>query len=195
MSLFRLFTGKERKQKPLTLGERGERWAQAEYKKLGFKILGANVFNRKGKRAGEIDFIARNKETIVFVEVKTRHARAEKYGTAAEAVNIYKQQKILRAVKIFLLSHSKYRNLRPQIDVCAIVVDNFEPIKSAGGGAAQQFDGVDPVRDSYAMNAGKNADKTLNPGLLNNNIRSTSNGVDKVRYSATIIPNAVEDWN
>ena len=47
-------------------------------------------------RLGEIDFIAKDKEQIIFVEVKTRNTSADKFGTAAEAVNEFKQIKFLR---------------------------------------------------------------------------------------------------
>lgn len=112
---------KSKPQKSKTLGQLGEEFAQSEYKKQGYKILTANFFNKKGKRLGEIDFIAKNKDKLVFVEVKTRNMlSSEKFGTAAEAVNVFKQQKILRAVKVFLLGNRQYQNLRPQIDVCAV---------------------------------------------------------------------------
>ncbi len=108
-----------------TLGQLGEEFAQKEYQNRGFKIIAANEFNRKGKRLGEIDFIAADKKKIVFVEVKTRSLAGSKFGQAAEAVNIFKQHKILKAVKIFLLKNTQYRSLRPQIDVCVL---EFEPV-------------------------------------------------------------------
>ena len=42
---------------------------------------------------GEIDFIAKNKDAIIFVEVKTRTEGVDKFGKGVESVNIYKQQK------------------------------------------------------------------------------------------------------
>ena len=69
---------KSKPQKPKTLGQLGEEFAQGKYKKHGYKILTANDYNKKGKRLGEIDFIAKNKDKLVFVEVKTRTARHRK---------------------------------------------------------------------------------------------------------------------
>jgi putative endonuclease len=112
--------------KPKTLGQLGEERAQEEYKKLGYKIIAANEYNKKGKRLGEIDFIAKNKNTIVFVEVKTRTAGADKFGKGVEAVNIYKQQKILRAVKMYFLRQPKMLELKPQIDVCLMEFSEFD---------------------------------------------------------------------
>lgn len=111
---------KNLKQKPKSLGQRGEEFAQAEYKKRGYKIIAANFFNKKGLRKGEVDFIVKNKKEIIFVEVKTRHVLSAKYGTGAEAVNAFKQLKLLKAVKIFLLQHPKYQDLQPKIDVCVV---------------------------------------------------------------------------
>jgi putative endonuclease len=115
-----------RNKKPKTLGQRGEEYAQQEYKKRGYKIVAANFFNRKGKRLGEIDIIAADKKKIIFVEVKTRHINDKKFGTGAEAVNIFKQLKILKAVKIFLLKNRKYANLQPQIDVCVVEYNELD---------------------------------------------------------------------
>ncbi len=126
-----------------TLGQLGEEFAQAEYKKRGFKIIAANFFNKKVLRLGEIDFIAKNKQKLIFVEVKTRTESTNKFGSAAEAVNSFKQIKILKAVKIFLQKNPELAKLQPQIDVCLVL----------------------------------------------------QNQLDKNSYSATIIPNAVEDWN
>ena len=106
--------------KPKSLGQRGEEFAQEFYIKQGFKIIVANFFNKKGLRKGEVDFIAANKTDIVFVEVKTRHVGDKKFGSGAEAVNAYKQLKLLKAVKIFLQQNPKYSKLKPQIDVCLV---------------------------------------------------------------------------
>lgn len=116
-----------------SLGQKGEQQAQAEYKKRGFQIIAANFFNRRGKRLGEIDFVAKNSEKIVFVEVKTRTADSGKFGSGAEAVDFFKQQKLLKAVKIFLAAEPEYLKLQPQIDVCVMqyseVDKSFEPAK------------------------------------------------------------------
>lgn len=103
-----------------TLGQLGEMAAQQEYKNRGYEILVANFFNRKGKRLGEVDFVVRNKSAIIFVEVKTRAAAISRFGSGAEAVNFFKQRRLLKAVKLFLQSHQEYANLRPQIDVCLV---------------------------------------------------------------------------
>jgi len=122
--MFNLF--KTKQQKPKSLGQLGEEMAQEEYKKLGYKIIAKNEYNKKGKRLGEIDFIAKNKQSIVFVEVKTRTVGADKFGKGVESVNIYKQQKLLRAVKMYLLRKPKMLNFKPQIDVCLLEYSEFD---------------------------------------------------------------------
>jgi len=124
--MFGLFSKKLSDGTPKTLGQLGEEAAQKEYKIRGYEILAANFFNRKGKRLGEVDFIARDKNSLVFVEVKTRALGKSRFGTGAEAVDIYKQRKILKAVKVFLLNHPEYRALRPQIDVCVMEQGPFD---------------------------------------------------------------------
>lgn len=108
------------------IGRLGEEIAQKEYFKLGFKILDKNVFNRSGKQAGEIDFIALSKHRIIFVEVKSRSSEVSRFGRPEEAVNIYKQIKLLKAVKIFLLTHPEFENLVPSIDVCLVNIDEVD---------------------------------------------------------------------
>ena len=58
--MFNIF--KPKPVQPKTLGQRGEEFAQGEYKKRGYRIVVANFFNKKGLRKGEVDFIAKNKQ-------------------------------------------------------------------------------------------------------------------------------------
>ena len=111
---------KPKSAKPKTLGQLGEELAQKEYQKQGFQIIAQNEFNKKGLRRGEVDFIAKNSRDIVFVEVKTRTGALGKYGTPEDSVNIFKQRKILAAVKIYLSTNPKYFSLKPRIDVCVV---------------------------------------------------------------------------
>lgn len=124
---------KSKSSKPKTLGQLGEEFAQEEYKKRGYKVIAQNEYNTKGKRLGEIDFISKDSKRIVFVEVKTRTVGSDKFGTGAEAVNVFKQAKLLRAVKMYFLRNHQYQSLQPQIDVCIIEYNEldkaFKPVK------------------------------------------------------------------
>jgi len=73
------------------LGRAAEERAAAHLTALGFRILKRNL---RGP-GGEIDIVARDRDTIVFVEVKARASHA--YGSALGAVDARKRGRI-RAV-------------------------------------------------------------------------------------------------
>jgi putative endonuclease len=58
------------------LGRRGEELAMGHLHRLGFSPLGRN----ERTRYGEIDLIAFDGETLIFVEVKTRRVNAQRQG-------------------------------------------------------------------------------------------------------------------
>src|SRR3954463_11613573 len=70
------------------LGKHGEDLACRELERRGYAI----VARRYRRRGGEIDIIARDGETIVFVEVKAREDDA--FGGGADAVTALKRQPI-----------------------------------------------------------------------------------------------------
>lgn len=77
------------------LGEKGEKAASWYLLLRGYKILEKNY-----RRAhGEIDIIARRRNTLVFVEVKTR--TSADYGTPADAVIYAKQKRIISAARCY----------------------------------------------------------------------------------------------
>jgi putative endonuclease len=84
---------------PKTLGRRGEEAAARFLKRLGYKILA------RGRRLapGELDLVALDGRTIVFVEVKTR--TSADVGHPAEAVDAIKQRKLTRLAVTFLKRH------------------------------------------------------------------------------------------
>jgi len=100
-------------------GNRGERVAARFLKKLGYQILARQARSK----VGELDLIARDGETIVFVEVKTRASHAT--GHPSEAVGYQKQKQLTRAALFWL----KQRNLlghRCRFDVIAITWQDGE---------------------------------------------------------------------
>jgi len=78
------------------LGERGEEAAARHLEALGFRILD----RRFRTRAGEIDLVAEESGTLVFVEVKTR--ASDRFGSPAEAVDARKRSRLLRAARVYL---------------------------------------------------------------------------------------------
>lgn len=95
------------------LGKTGEDLAAAELERLGYAILA----RRYRTRYGEIDIVARDGETIVFVEVKAR-ANAE-CGTAAEAITPRKQRKLAWMAEDYLARHD-LTSVACRFDVLAI---------------------------------------------------------------------------
>jgi putative endonuclease len=113
----------------VSLGRRGEDEAQKHYKTLGYKIIAANEFNRKGKQLGEIDFIAQRKTEIAFVEVKTRTLGSSQFGSGLDAVNRNKQSRLLAATKLYLIKHPEFQKFRPHIDVCLVTYNLDKTLK------------------------------------------------------------------
>jgi putative endonuclease len=78
------------------LGNKGEAGAISFLKRQGFKILETNY----RIRSAEIDIIAKDHNTICFIEVKTRSGLTK--GLPREAVTRTKQKKIIQAALIYL---------------------------------------------------------------------------------------------
>ena len=83
----------------VALGKTGEDLACAELERRGYEIIA----RRYRERSGEIDIVARDGETMVFVEVKARDSR--EFGDAAEAVTPWKQRRIARLAAEYIARH------------------------------------------------------------------------------------------
>ena len=104
-------------------GQIGEEYALTILKNNGYQIIQRNFRSK----IGEIDIIAKDKGTLVFVEVKTRWSA--KFGKPEEAVTPRKLNKIKRIGEYYLLTHTNLpKKLR--IDVVAIEVEGGN-VKSA----------------------------------------------------------------
>jgi len=96
------------------LGNKGERTAARYLRKQGYKILSRQYSNR----AGEIDLIALDSETVVFVEVKTRSSA--RHGDPVDAVSVEKQRRLTRTALIWLKAKGLLEQ-RSRFDVIAIL--------------------------------------------------------------------------
>jgi putative endonuclease len=106
------------------LGRRGEDLVCEYYKNLGYKILERNFIFPRGKQMGELDVVVTQDSQLIFVEVKTR--TNTKFGTAFESVDIFKQRKLVKMVKMYMLLHPRYSKYQYRIDVAAVDIDNHE---------------------------------------------------------------------
>ena len=102
-----------------TLGERGETIATAYLKGQKFTIVERN-FRCK---AGEVDIIARDGNSFVFVEVKTR--RNLSFGPPQLALTPFKQRQISKAALTWL-AKKKLFGANARFDVIAILLPNHE---------------------------------------------------------------------
>ena len=81
----------------LRLGKRGENLAGQFLRKNGYKILYRNF---RGRTGGEIDIVCRDRDTLVFVEVKTR--TGEDFGRPFEAIDRKQRNRISRGALAWL---------------------------------------------------------------------------------------------
>lgn len=103
--------------KALSFGELGEMLAARFLERLSYRLVAANFKvpvgrNSKGVQVtGEIDLIALDRETLVFVEVKARHS--DDFTPIITNIDRRKQRQIIRTARvyrrIFGLHEMKYR--------------------------------------------------------------------------------------
>ncbi len=79
------------------LGRRGEDLAHRYLRSAGLTILARNY--RPGGGDAEVDIIARDKDVVVFVEVKSRSSA--EFGTPDRAIDTEKQKHIVRAARAY----------------------------------------------------------------------------------------------
>jgi putative transposase len=102
------------------LGDHGEDLAAAALKRQGYKVLERNYLTP----LGEIDLIARQGKTLVFVEVKTR--KSTRFGSPQEAVSAAKQAK-LRRLADYYLKNKRLAEVPVRFDVVAVTLSEDGP--------------------------------------------------------------------
>ena len=100
----------------ISIGKKGEDIAKNHHTKLGYKIL--ETKNRFSKFC-EIDIIALEKSTLVFVEVKTRKTSIT--GLPFEAITKTKYNHIKTGVFSYLAENPHYKKYR--IDAIGIILE------------------------------------------------------------------------
>ncbi|KUO74907.1 MAG: hypothetical protein APF77_06510 [Clostridia bacterium BRH_c25] len=98
------------------LGAFGESMASAYLTECGYRVLERNF----SCKAGEIDIIAIQGDTVVFIEVKSRSS--VKYGQPSEAVSIPKQRKIVKTA-LYYMQKNKLLDYMCRFDVIEILFD------------------------------------------------------------------------
>lgn len=115
--------------KRVPTGRRGEQVAARHLKRCGYVILARNY-----RAAGaEIDLVALDDSTLVFVEVKFRAGSG--FGTPAEAVDLEKRERIRRAARVF----AEWRGV-PDLPA------RFDVVALSGAG---RFCRLEVIRDAF----------------------------------------------
>jgi putative endonuclease len=81
------------------MGNQGEKLACAALKKKGYRIIDKNY----RCRYGEIDIIARQKDCLVFIEVRSKSGTS--FGSPEESVTSQKKQKLVSTAMDYLNAH------------------------------------------------------------------------------------------
>jgi putative endonuclease len=103
-----------------SLGKIGENFACGALERRGYEILA-----RRYRHGGaEIDIIARDGATLVFVEVKARGGR--EFGDGAEAVTMNKRRRIVVAAMDYLVRH-RLGECPCRFDVVSIQLGDGDP--------------------------------------------------------------------
>jgi putative endonuclease len=102
-----------------TLGARGEEIATSYLRGQKFVIVERN-FSCKG---GEVDIVAREGKTFVFVEVKARSSLA--FGPPQASVTPFKQRQISKAALTWL-AKKRLQDVNARFDVIAIILRDHE---------------------------------------------------------------------
>ncbi len=113
------------KQNNRAVGKQYEMMAGRILEKLGYQILERNYYCPKG----EVDLIAVEQETLVFIEVKYRSGRQQ--GLPEEAVNSRKQQKLCRCADWYLMCDPYCRWSSFRFDVIAMNSTQYRLYKNA----------------------------------------------------------------
>ena len=100
-----------------SLGQRGERVAEKHLRRKGYQIVARGARDR----IGEIDLVAIDRHTVVFVEVKARCGHGA--GHPSEAVDDEKQRRLTKLALGYLKRHQLLENTA-RFDVVAVTWGN-----------------------------------------------------------------------
>src|SRR4030066_896774 len=114
------------------LGKKGEEVALRFLKKKGYRIIERNYVCKMG----EMDIIAKEKDTLVFIEVKTRTSTL--FGPPQLAVNSSKQRQLSK-VALNFLKEKQLEDVKARFDVVAILL-------------VQKGEEIELIKDAFELN-------------------------------------------
>ncbi len=107
------------------MGIKGEEEAARFLSRSGYAILEKNVRTR----AGEIDLVAKEGKTLVFVEVKTRRDMAPPEAPPQAAVNTRKQNRLGKLAHGYLKA-KRLRQIPCRFDVVSVIINDEGGVKA-----------------------------------------------------------------
>ena len=113
------------------LGKKGEEIALQFLKKKGYRIIEKNYVCKMG----EMDIIAKEKDTLAFIEVKTRTSTT--FGPPQLAVNFQKQMQLSK-VALYFLKEKGIEEIKARFDVVAILL-------------GPRGEGIELIRDAFEL--------------------------------------------
>ncbi|MDR2618714.1 MAG: YraN family protein [Treponema sp.] len=106
-------------------GKEGEAAAALFLENKGFRILERNFRSRQG----EVDLIALDGETVVFIEVKAWSTLG--IEALEQGLDEKKQRRIIETAKYFLSSHREYKYMAVRFDVVFVAPQGITHLASA----------------------------------------------------------------
>lgn len=101
-----------------SLGNSGEEIAKKFLEEKGLGFITKNY--RFHKKEIDLVFVDKNKNILIFVEVKTR--RSKTYGNPEDSISAIKRKNFITAVNGFILENPVYRNFSLRIDTIGIMI-------------------------------------------------------------------------
>jgi putative endonuclease len=98
------------KKEEKSTGVKGEEIAASFLVEKGYRIIGKNIKNLKGRQLGEIDIIAQKNKEIVFVEVKTRNLEKYQETLPEENITFQKLRKMSRIASSYIKSNNLWEH-------------------------------------------------------------------------------------
>lgn len=105
--------------KPHIIGNIGEDAVVKYVKNNKWKIITRNY----RKPWGEIDIVARDKKTILFIEVKSQSSEVSKLFKPEDHFDYRKKQKLIRTCQSYLAENNYTQDTDFRIDLAAVEVD------------------------------------------------------------------------
>lgn len=109
----------------LEYGRKAENQAAKLIQGENYKVIGRNL----NYPCGEIDLIARHRQQIIFIEVRSRSS--SKFGLAEETVGRVKQQKLIAAAQLWLQKNDPAGKFECRFDVIGFSAGKPTWIKNA----------------------------------------------------------------